>query len=137
MPAKNSAARGKKMKKTILFIGLIAAFFVLASCSQTSYPRDEVDSFAKCLTENGVVEYGAFWCPNCAKQKKMFGSSYQYINYVECDARGENPQPELCLAKNVNKYPDWEFADGSRLEGVQPFEVLAQKSGCTAPTPTA
>ena len=67
----------------------------------------------------------------------MFGSSYNILVernvYVECDARGKNPQSELCLEKNVQKYPDWEFPDGSRVIGVQGLELLAKKAGCDKP----
>ena len=82
------------------------------------------------MTEKGTLMYGTFWCPKCAEQKKMFGSSFQFINYIECDARGENEQSQLCIEKNVEKYPDWQFPDNSRTVGILPFEELASKSGC-------
>ena len=28
--------------------------------------------------------YGAYWCPHCQAQKKVFGESFQYVPYVEC-----------------------------------------------------
>ena len=123
------------MKK--LFLLLIIPILLIAGCSQVKYSQDSLDDLADCLAEKNVKEYGAFWCPNCAKQQKMFGSSYNLIVekgvYVECDARGKNPQPELCLEKEVLKYPDWEFEDGTRLIGVQDPLILAQKAGCNLP----
>ena len=77
--------------------------------------------------------YGTFWCPKCAEQKKMLGSSFQFINYVECDARGENEQSQLCIEKKVEKYPDWQFPDESRTVGILSFEELGAKAGCTTP----
>ncbi|MBC8500395.1 MAG: hypothetical protein ISS25_03770 [Nanoarchaeota archaeon] len=118
------------MKK--LFVLLVPMLFLLAACA-SKYPQEEVDRFAKCLTENKVVMYGTFWCPKCAKQKKMFGTSFQYIQYIECDPRGENEQSELCIEKKVEKYPDWEFIDESRMVGILSFEELSEKSGCPAP----
>ena len=123
------------MKK--LFLLLIIPILLIAGCSQVKYSQDSLDDLADCLAEKNVKEYGAFWCPNCAKQQKMFGSSYNLIVekgvYVECDARGKNPQSELCLEKNVQKYPDWEFEDGERLIGIQDPSILAQKAGCNLP----
>ena len=136
--------------KKILLTILAASLIVLVACASYPYKVDEVDTFAKCLSEKGVKYYGAFWCANCAKQNKMFGTSKQYINYIECDPRctrdennklpaycmGNLGNPELCIEKNVEKYPDFEFADGSRLVGVQEFETLAAKTGCVAPQKT-
>jgi hypothetical protein len=120
--------------KKILTLSIVLISIVLAACSSSpNYTRESIDSLAKCLTEKGVVEYGAFWCQNCAKQKKKFGSSYKHLKYIECDPRGENEQSLLCIKKKVEKYPDWEFSDGSRLVGVQEFETLATKSGCPTP----
>ena len=132
------------MKK--LSILLITFLVVISACNST--PKQNYDKLANCLAEKNVKEYGAFWCPNCAQQKKMFGNSYQILEdkqvYIECDPRcvknkdgklpmacnGIEGQPQLCLDKKVEKYPDWEFSDGSRLVGVQELNVLADKAGC-------
>ncbi len=106
---------------------LLASLIILSACG----PKADYVPLAKCLTEKGVKMYGTFWCPNCAKQKKMLGKeAFNHINYVECDARGKNPQTELCLEKGVNKYPHWEFPDSSVLIGEQEPELLAKKAGC-------
>jgi glutaredoxin len=91
------------------------------------------DEFAKCLTENGAVMYGAYWCPYCANQKEMFGSSFDYVNYVECDLRGNNANPALCNEKGVTNYPTWIFADGTARQGEIPLRVLASTTDCTLP----
>ncbi len=122
--------------KKLIFI-LIITLFLIAGCSSVKYTKNSLDKLANCLAEKNVREYGAFWCPNCAKQQKMFGSSYEILAekgvYVECDARGKNPQSQLCMDKNVQKYPDWEFPDGERIVGVQGPEMLAEKAGCEKP----
>lgn len=84
------------------------------------------DAFAQCLTEKGVIMYGAEWCPHCQNQKKLFGSSFQYVTYVECPK-----EPKVCLEKNITGYPTWLLADGKRLEGEQSLLSLGQKSGCS------
>ncbi len=88
------------------------------------------DAFAQCLTEHGVKEYGAYWCPNCQEQKKEFGNSFEYVNYEECALPGGSGQTQECTAAGIESYPTWEFADGSRRTGLQSLRQLAIKSGC-------
>src|SRR3989338_741949 len=139
----------KTRAKVIFVLTMIAALFV-AGCGGSSYPREATDKLASCLAEKGVKEYGAFWCPNCAKQADMFGKSYTILKeqgvYIECDprcdvaedklpaaCRGMVGQTRLCLEKNVNKYPDWEFPGGERLQGVTELATIAAKAGCEFP----
>ncbi|MEK7194844.1 MAG: thioredoxin domain-containing protein [Patescibacteria group bacterium] len=91
------------------------------------------DAFAQCLTDKGAVFYGAFWCPHCQNQKKMFGKSEKLLNYVECSTTDGRGQLQVCKDKNVTGYPTWEFADASRLSGEIPLENLAEKTGCVLP----
>ncbi len=116
--------------KLFTFI-LLEVLFVLAGC--TSNGR-QLEPFASCLTEKGAVMYGAFWCAHCQEQKKLFGDSFQYINYVECSLPDGKTQTELCLKKNISGYPTWEFEDSRRVEGSMDLETLAQRTGCSLPT---
>ena len=88
------------------------------------------DAFAQCLTEKGATFYGAFWCPHCQDQKKQFGKSMQYVQYVECSTPDGKAQIDVCKEKDIRGYPTWTFADGSRLTGAIPFEQLSEKTGC-------
>ncbi len=132
------------MRKVKILMLLMSLIFIYGCGSQND---PAIDSLATCLADNGVKEYGAFWCPNCAKQAKMFGSAESILKergvYVECDPRCDVPeddlpvackgivgQTELCLEKGVDKYPTWEFADGQIVLGVQDLSILAAKSGC-------
>jgi glutaredoxin len=115
----------------VILILVVGGYLIFAGGAR--YDQDDMDEFARCLTENGVVMYGAFWCPHCAKTKKKFGSSFKYINYVECDPRGDDEQSELCIEKEIDKYDTWEFGDGSRIISEPSFEILSGKSGCPAP----
>jgi len=92
---------------------------LLVGCTQVNYSEIE-----KCLLEKEVKMYGVEWCPVCAKQKQIFDSKLEGI-YVECI---DNPQ--LCLDKNVEGYPTWEFGEERHLGLLQP-EELAAKAGCT------
>ena len=92
------------------------------------------DDFAKCLTANGAVMYGAFWCPHCKDQKAEFGKSFKYVTYIECaEAGNPNVQTQVCRDAKVSSYPTWEFADKSQQSGKLSMEYLAQKSGCALP----
>lgn len=93
----------------------------------------EYDEFAQCLTEQGVAKYGADTCPVCQRQKKLFGKSFRYINYVQC-----NLDPQACQAENVEGYPTWKLhgADGTTTpigEGFQTLEQLAEATSCELP----
>lgn len=92
------------------------SFPTLANLSGCELPPDsdasaaKYDSFAKCLTEKGVKMYGAYWCGHCANQKKAFGESFKYVNYIECaDENNRNIQLEVCVKAGIEGYPTWEF----------------------------
>lgn len=91
------------------------------------------DQFATCLADRGATFYGAFWCPHCKEQKKMFGSSQQYLNYVECSTPDGQGTTQICKDKNVTGYPTWDFADGTRENGTLSLEALATKTACVLP----
>lgn len=111
-----------------IFLVIIFSSLILISACSKSDPK--LDNFAKCLSEKNVKFYGAFWCPHCANQKKLFGNSFKYVNYIECSTPDGKEQLQLCKDAAIKGYPTWEFSDGSRLEGEASFEVLSQKSGC-------
>lgn len=106
----------------------ITLLLVLAACAGPGQ-HDEV---AKCISASGAKFYGAFWCPHCNTQKELFGPSMQHITYIECSTPDKKGQTEVCVQANIQSYPTWEFADGSRESGVLEIEYLAEKTGCNA-----
>ena len=92
-----------------------------------------LDSFAQCLKDKGAIFYGAFWCPHCQRQKAMFGSAASLLPYIECSTPDGKGQLQVCIDKEVEQYPTWEFADVSRLTGEVALATLAEKTGCTLP----
>lgn len=94
-------------------------------------PAAEADpklvEFAKCIGTKATM-YGAYWCPHCQSQKKLFGSAFAEIPYVECTV-----ETQKCLDTNVQSYPTWVFADGSRQTGEMGFDDLATKTSCPLP----
>ncbi len=119
------------MNKKLL--GLTAAIAIfLTGCGEVTPPPPAAnyDKLAQCLTEKGVKMYGAFWCPHCTNQKKMFGDSFKYITYVECAEGGENAQPEACAKAGIESYPTWYFPGQDKLTGEKTVQQLAERSNC-------
>ena len=93
-----------------------------------------LDGFAKCLSSKGARMYGAWWCPHCADQKEEFGYGFQYVSYVECGEEGKpHTENQRCKQDGIKNFPTWQFADGSRTEGVLPLTDLSQRTGCKLP----
>lgn len=125
-------------RKTILFliIGLLALgviFALIYKPSSTPEGNGKYDNFAQCLKNKGTLFYGAFWCPHCLAQKKLFGSSEKYLPYVECSTPDGSSETQFCIDKKIETYPTWVFPDGTRLSGEIPLEQLAQKTSCQLP----
>jgi hypothetical protein len=114
---------------------LVAALFVVSACTSQPRVESELDEFATCLKESGVLMYGSMTCSICAKQRDLFGGSFELLGEIECHPRGENPQTELCLEKDIEKTPTWvvekDGVEVERLVGFQNLEKLAEISGCS------
>lgn len=118
---------------TILAIVVVLAIVVWLSNSSTTAEAGELDEFAQCLEEEGATFFGAFWCPHCQEQKALFGKSVRHLPYVECSTPDRRSQLSVCRENNIESYPTWEFADGSREGGVLSLETLSVKTGCQLP----
>ncbi len=116
----------------ILILGVVGMVVLRANEGRTSTPG-KYDVLAQCLKDKGAVFYGAFWCPHCQAQKKMFGSSAKLLPYVECSTLDGKSQLPECTTKGVSSYPTWEFPDGTRATGEIELAELATKTGCTLP----
>lgn len=115
----------------LLIVGTVG--LVLIKSDSTPTGPGKYDTFAQCLKDKGAVFYGAFWCPHCQSQKKLFGSSVKLLPYVECSTADGAGQTKICIDKKIVGYPTWEFADGSRLDGEIPLDKLAEKTSCVLP----
>lgn len=126
--------RGLKagLLRKILIGLLIAAAFAGAVYLGKRKRASRLDGFAQCLAGKQAKMYGLYWCTHCADQKEMFGSSFQYIPYVECGMKGGGEEPS-CLKAGIKNFPTWEFGNGERKEGALPLKVLSEKSGCSLP----
>jgi hypothetical protein len=106
---------------------VLGLLLILVGCAQQS---GELDTFVQCVQDSGAKFYGAFWCSLCNDQKAMFGPSAHLLPYVECSQPSGQGQTQVCADAKITGYPTWEFADGERVSGRQPLELLAQKTGC-------
>jgi len=122
----------KLKKKTIknLSIALVIIITLSFGANSLFFKADPAKvELAQCLTDKGVKMYGAFWCGACASQKKEFGSAFKEINYIECDERGEDAQPEVCKLEEITVYPTWEI-NGQKSSEVKSLASLAATAGC-------
>jgi glutaredoxin len=108
----------------------------LPTSESVSKPRADTSSspaaieLARHLKQIDAKIYGAFWCPHCAEQRRLFGRQAfnLYINYIECAPEGYRSQPEVCKAEKIEGYPTWKI-NGNTYMGVQTLEELAKLSG--------
>jgi hypothetical protein len=109
----------KRIKLTIglLIVVLIAAYFLRSGETVTN------DDFAKYLTSQGVSMAGTEWCPHCKAQKQLFGDSFKYVDYHDCDLDGQ-----WCVDHGIEGYPTWVFPDGN-YPGVKTTAQLKEMSG--------
>ncbi len=116
-------------KNKIVLMGILVVLIIVVSfygyktIAGNVIKEGAYDEFAKYLTEQEVKMYGTEWCSHCKNQKKLFGSSFQYIDYIDCDQNRRE-----CLSAGVQGYPTWEI-NGLNYPGEQSLERLAQLIG--------
>ena len=113
----------------VLFVGFIVAIKQIGNNKPSP-----LNAFAQCLKDAKATMYGAFWCPHCQAQKKLFGNAAKLLPYVECSTPDTKSQTQICIDKKIEGYPVWEYADGTRTSGEQTLEQLAAKTSCKLPT---
>lgn len=121
----------------IVLIGIGAAIFTNRNTNSADSGNDVLSpkvAFAQCLKDSGAIFYGAFWCPHCQAQKKLFGSqAIKKLPYIECSTPDGKAQNQICIDSGVKSYPTWQFADGTRQTGELTFAELAEKTSCPIP----
>jgi hypothetical protein len=110
---------------------------MLLACSA---PAQEInyDKFAQCLNKKGASMYGAFWCPHCKEQKEKFGSSFLYVNYVECGVQtiplDRTKQTDACKDKNIHRYPTWIFTETAKIVVLKDTNASPSSAGSPGAT---
>jgi thiol-disulfide isomerase/thioredoxin len=129
--------RAKKLKITMY--AAIAVAVIMTAFVYFKYlppPNGKYDSFAQCIKASGATFYGAFWCPHCQDEKKLFGDAVKFLPYIECSTPDGSAQLQVCKDASIQSYPTWAFKDGSRLTGEISLDQLAEKTACPLPTST-
>ena len=120
-----------KSHTLVLQLASILGVFALIRLAEYESKPDSRTPLAECLTQKGVKMFGAYWCPHCIAQKKLFGTAFSKISYIECAVPGDpQQQTQACKDKNITGYPTWIFPDESRVSGEQTLEHLAQRVDC-------
>lgn len=112
------------MNKHVAAAGVgVVALYLLFSASSGGPGR--YDGFAQCLTQEGFSMGGTDWCKSCSDQKRLFGSSFEYIDYHNCEV-----DSTWCRENRISQYPTWVLPDGARIVGAQTPQYLESISEC-------
>ncbi|MBT3395267.1 hypothetical protein HOA59_02360 [archaeon] len=110
----------------VLFIAIIVAALTLTQINNITGATiiKERTNTAKCLAEEGAALYITKNCPICEEQKRIFGTSFRYINYVDCSKNEEN-----CKKTGITSYPTWIIYD-QQFVGIHSPEELRKTIEC-------
>lgn len=118
----------RKAKRIIVWaLIIIAAVGVVFLLYKKVTGPGKYDALAQCMTENDMTMYGTDWCPHCQRQKQLFGKSFKYIHFVNCDLG------TACDEAGVQAYPTWGKNKELIPSGVKSLAELAKISGCQLP----
>jgi len=109
-------------KQKIIVVSVLIVIFAVFIIWYLTMP--DYENLARCLSSNNVTMYGTEWCTHCKAQKKMFGDSFQYINFVDCDI-----SKDVCEKEGIKGYPTWDIA-GHKVAGELEAEALSKLTGC-------
>lgn len=130
--SRREVSEGMRFLRPLICLALLLSALPVA-CEDPKPKASPMDRFAQCLAEKKAAMYGAVWCTHCDDQKKLFGSSWKYVPYVECSVNGTRQRTPECTRLDIRYTPTWIFADGERKVGVIPLADLGKKAGCPAP----
>lgn len=119
--------RTKVIASFIFLIALVTGLYFFSDwfSKTTGYLIEDEErevELAKCLSEKNIVLYGAKKCPDCKKQKDIFGNGFKYINYKECNGT-------IGKCQELRGVPAWEV-NGRIIYGVKSLEELGFLAGC-------
>ena len=126
------------MKRGVLIFWLIIVVLIVAGIGASFFATarpGQYDKLAQCIKSQGVIFYGAFWCPHCQAQKARFGKSAEYLPYIECSTPDGQGQTQVCKDAGITTYPTWQFSASTTDRHVGEMELvdLAAKTSCALP----
>lgn len=98
----------------------------VTGCDSIDLEQKAILDLVTCLNDSGAVMYGTNWCGSCQEQKKLFGESFEKINFMDCSL-----EPTECLIQGIESYPTWKMNNKTR-EGLVSLENLEIWSGCNS-----
>jgi len=123
----------KKNKFLVWGVVILVIIIGVSIYNKETKVPGELDEFASCINDSGAKFYGTFWCEHCQNQKDVFATSAKYLPYIECSNANGQGATLTCRNANIEGYPTWEFADGTRESGELTLEFLAKKTSCKLP----
>lgn len=125
----------KKAFPWIVTVAVVVGLFYW-SAALKAVPEGKYDEFAKCINDKKFTMYGAYSCSHCKAEKARFGTSFQFVPYVEC-----TKETKLCESKGVRGYPTWidestASSSSKRFEGELGLEKISEITSCPLPVET-
>lgn len=126
------------MKKTLIVSISIIALIVIVGILIYNSPKAKERraaraSFASCIKDSGAIFYGAFWCPHCQNQKKLFKESAKLLPYFECSTPDGQSMLSVCQEAGIKGYPTWMYSNGTTSSGEQTFSEISAATSCPLP----
>lgn len=85
--------------------------------------EDEKTKLAHCLKEHDAQFFGSQNCAECVRQQDLFGSSWRFINAIDC-----GPNKEQC--PHIKEIPAW-YVNKNVIYGFRNITELKKISNCT------
>lgn len=121
----NNSSQSKESNKwmivTVIILVAVLAFILIFMIEDVSEIVDRNTTL--CIANNSTF-YGVEWCSYCQKQKALFGTNIDLINYIDCDE-----DRDACIAANIEIYPTW-IINGIKHTGLMYEEELKESTGC-------
>ncbi|WP_202840033.1 vitamin K epoxide reductase family protein [Luteimonas saliphila] len=113
----------------LLALGLLAALQMSAMGLLERREDPRLRALAEHLAQSEAKFYGASWCPECTRQKRLFGAAAKRLPYVECSPEGRGGGVAFdCISARIGGYPTWIIDGQHHVEVIEP-ERLARISG--------
>lgn len=106
-----------------------------SSSRNTEVSQEQLEEFARCMTNKGWVVYSSFTCSACRAQQELFGEASAHLKIIECNPHAPDSKVEQCLNMNIRYTPTWVMiqkgTEVKRAKGYQKLDDLASITGCS------